>query len=50
MEYLDALETQHEKWIANTTIPVLTLSTEVGVSVEENMEHIRSFVQQLKLR
>lgn len=50
MEYLDALEAQHEKWIGNTTIPVLTLSTEVGVSVEENMEHIRSFVQQLKLR
>ena len=48
MDYLDALEAQHEKWIQNTTIPVLTLSTEVGVSVEENMEQIRVFVQQLK--
>jgi deoxyadenosine/deoxycytidine kinase len=48
MEYLDALEAQHEKWIQNTTIPVLTLSTEVGVSVEENMEQIRVFVKQLK--
>jgi len=48
LDYLNALEAQHEKWIANTTIPVLTLSTEIGVSVEENMQKIREFVKQLK--
>jgi deoxyadenosine/deoxycytidine kinase len=48
LDYLNALEAQHEKWITNTTIPVLTLSTEIGVSVEENMQKIREFVKQLK--
>lgn len=49
LDYLNALEAQHEKWIANTKLPVLTLSTEPGVSVEENMQKIREFVQLLKM-
>jgi len=45
---LDALDTQHRKWIKNTNIPVLTLSTEIGVPVEENIEKIKSFIEKLK--
>ena len=48
LEYLDALDKQHKKWIKNTNIPVLTLSTEADVSVEENIERIRLFVDVLK--
>ena len=48
LHYLDALDEQHKKWIQNTMIPVLTLSTEPGSSVEENIEQIREFIQKLK--
>lgn len=48
LDYLDALDVQHKKWIANTNLPVLTLSTEKGVSVEENLSSIRKFIDQLK--
>jgi deoxyadenosine/deoxycytidine kinase len=48
LEYLDALDKQHKKWIKNTNIPVLTLSTETSASVEENIERIRLFVDVLK--
>ena len=48
IEYLDALDTQHKKWLQNTTIPVLTLSTEPGSSVEENLKQIREYVDRLK--
>jgi deoxyadenosine/deoxycytidine kinase len=48
MDYLDALDRQHHKWIQNTNIPVLTLSTEVGVPVEENIGKIKEFIQKLK--
>ena len=48
LEYLDALDAQHKKWIENTTIPVLTLSTEVGVSVDTNIEKITEFIEHLK--
>ena len=44
MDYLDALDRQHKKWIENTTIPVLTLSTEPGCSVDKNMDAIREFI------
>ena len=44
MEYLEALDIQHKNWIATTDIPVLTISTEIGVSMEENIEKIRSFI------
>ena len=48
LEYLDALDRQHKKWIKNTNIPVLTLSTEADIPVEENIERIRLFVDVLK--
>ena len=48
IEYLDALDAQHQKWLGSTTLPVLTLSTEVGVPVESNLEKIREFVERLK--
>jgi deoxyadenosine/deoxycytidine kinase len=48
IDYLDALDGQHKKWVENTNIPVLTLSTEVGVPVEKNIEEIKSFIEKLK--
>ena len=48
LDYLNSLDMQHKKWIENTTIPVLTLSTELDVSLEENIATIRAFVQELK--
>ncbi len=49
IDYLDALDTQHKKWIENTNIPVLTLSTEIGVPIEKNIEEITQFIQKLKV-
>ncbi len=48
LEYLDALDRQHKQWIESTDIPVLTLSTEPGASLENNIQNIRVFIQQLK--
>lgn len=48
MDYLDALDMQHKKWVENTNIPVLTLSTEVDVPVEKNIEEIKQFIEKLK--
>jgi deoxyadenosine/deoxycytidine kinase len=48
LDYLDALDVQHKKWIENTNIPVLTLSTEVGVPVEKNIQEIVEFIKKLK--
>jgi deoxycitidine kinase/deoxyguanosine kinase len=48
LEYLDALDKQHKKWVKNTNIPVLTLSTEADIPVEENIERIRLFVDTLR--
>jgi deoxyadenosine/deoxycytidine kinase len=48
LDYLDALDAQHKKWIETTNIPVLTLSTEPGVLLDKNVEEIRAFVEKLK--
>jgi deoxyadenosine/deoxycytidine kinase len=48
LDYLDALDNQHKKWIENTNIPVLTLSTEIGVPVEKNIQAIVDFIKELK--
>ena len=48
MDYLDALDAQHQKWLGSTTLPVLTLSTEAGVAVDSNLEKIKAFVDGLK--
>jgi len=50
LDYLDALDLQHKKWIESTYIPVLTLSTEPGASLENNLQQIRDFIQQLKMQ
>jgi deoxyadenosine/deoxycytidine kinase len=48
LDYLDSLDRQHKKWIDNTNIPVLTLSTEPGESLETNLQKIRNFIDTLK--
>jgi len=48
LDYLDALDRQHKQWIESTDIPVLTLSTEPGASLENNIQNISDFIQQLK--
>lgn len=48
IDYLDSLDNQHKKWIGSTNIPVLTLSTEVGVPVEKNIQEIVDFIKKLK--
>jgi len=50
LDYLDALERQHKKWIDNTNIPVLTLSTELGESLDNNIEKIKEFIELLRTR
>lgn len=47
MDYLNALDIQHKKWIQNTDIPVLTISTEADVLMEDNIEKIREFIERL---
>lgn len=48
IEYLNALDEQHKKWISNTTVPCLELSTEENISLDENIQKIRDFIQMLK--
>ena len=48
LDYLNALDRQHKQWIESTDIPVLTRSTEPGASLENNIQNIRDFIQQLK--
>ena len=48
LEYLEALDRQHKKWIESATIPVLTLSTEPGSLVEENIRQIGAFMDQIR--
>lgn len=48
LDYLAALDAQHDKWIGQTQLPVLQLSTEEGVSQTDNLERIRAFVDGLR--
>lgn len=47
-DYLDCLDQQHNKWISNTTLPTLQISTEPGISVDENVSKIWNFLCELK--
>jgi hypothetical protein len=47
MDYLDALDGSIKSGLT-TNIPVLTLSTEIGVPVEKNIEEIQVFIEKLK--
>ena len=42
--YLAALDQQHYKWLNNTDMPVLRISTEVGEDVQKNVDQIREFI------
>jgi deoxyadenosine/deoxycytidine kinase len=48
LDYLEALDNQHKKWINNTDIPTLILSTEDGVSLDENISKIKEYIEMLK--
>lgn len=48
LDYLDALDRQHKKWIEETDLPVLTLSTEPGASLEQNLQKIKEFITTLR--
>lgn len=48
MEYLEALDEQHKKWVSSTTLPVLTISTEPGSSVDSNIKKIKKFIKLLR--
>lgn len=49
-EYLAALDRQHYKWLDNTTMPVLRLSTEIGQDAMLNVEKIRTFVTEIAVQ
>jgi deoxyadenosine/deoxycytidine kinase len=48
LDYLEALDRQHKKWVENTNLPVLTLSTELSVSLDENIEKILHFLESVQ--
>ncbi len=48
LDYLSALDAQHHRWLSETSLPVLRISTEAGVPVEANVEAIRAFIQRLQ--
>jgi deoxyadenosine/deoxycytidine kinase len=47
LDYLSALDTQHNKWLNDYHLPVLKISTEPGVALEDNLTKIRAFVDEL---
>lgn len=47
LDYLSALDDQHQQWIAGTDLPVLQISTEAGVSAEDNIAAVRRFIDKL---
>jgi deoxyadenosine/deoxycytidine kinase len=48
IDYLNSLDDQHKKWITNTEIPSLILSTEDDVSLDENINKVVEFVENLR--
>lgn len=48
LDYLNALDAQHKKWIAGTNLPTLEISTEKNVPLETNLKAIRAFIETLK--
>ena len=45
VEYLTALDAQHHKWLSETDLDVLRISTEPTISLEDNLARIRTFVE-----
>ena len=48
IDYLNNLDAQHQKWIKETALPVLEISTEDEVDVDATIEQIRKFIEELK--
>jgi deoxyguanosine kinase len=49
MEYLETLHAQHNHWIQTAHLPVLDVSTEPGVSLEDTISKIRDWVYALAM-
>jgi deoxyguanosine kinase len=47
LDYLAALDAQHHRWLDRTSLPVLRISTEPGVSTEANVAAVREFLDRL---
>ena len=48
IKYLNELDKQHQSWINTTSLPVLTLSTELDSSLDKNIQLIKDFITTLK--
>ena len=49
LPYLDDLDKQHKTWLEHPGVPVLTLSTEQGSSVDTAIQQIKDFMEELKI-
>jgi deoxyadenosine/deoxycytidine kinase len=47
LEYLQKLDEYHHKWLDNTDMPVLKVSTEENVFKHENVEKVKNFINKL---
>ena len=47
LAYLNALNRQHQAWISTTSLPVLELSTEDDVDVNQSVEALKEFFKVL---
>jgi deoxyadenosine/deoxycytidine kinase len=45
MNYLEALDAQHRKWVEGTSLPVLEISTEEGTDRDGTVEKVWEFLQ-----
>jgi len=45
MNYLEALDAQHRKWVESTDLPVLEISTEEGTDRDGTVEKVWEFLQ-----
>lgn len=50
IDYLNDLDKQHEKWLSSTIIPVCSVSTEPGSSLDTVLEQIMEFVEMLQIK
>jgi deoxycitidine kinase/deoxyguanosine kinase len=44
MEYLNQLDDQHKHWMATSHLPVLEVSSEPGVRIEDTVQKIRAWI------
>ena len=49
-EYLADLHAAHVEWVDSTPLPVLRVSTEDGVTREEQVAQVRAFIDELRAR